>query len=151
MSLRVIGALCLAGVLALSHWVAFVAGSGRVQARWDREVAVMTKTALQAEKHARMQEQAMVAQVVVVAQKVSDEQKLRARDAQSAAGELRSLKATLAHAGACDSTAAPGVDGGGTSGLLLACAAEHQAMAAEADTVAVRLGGLQSYVAQVCK
>lgn len=158
LALRITLLAGLLGGTALALGVAYGAGSKAgaksVQAQWDAQARAVAASVLLAERAARETEQALAERVIEVTQRFTHEKSLRDRAAVSAAGELRELQAALrasaATRGARRDTAAPaGADGASTSELLLACAAEHQAMAAEADAVAVRLTGLQDYVTQV--
>ena len=138
---------------------AYAAGQADTQQRWDQERIEQQALALLAEQRARAEEQAKV-KAAQEAMNAHRKQAAQARADAAAAGDaLRELRDALAardaaarggEAGA-DTAAGPCVDVGATEReLLRSCAAEYQALAADADGVRARLLGLQEWVRGVC-
>jgi Skp family chaperone for outer membrane proteins len=147
-------ALALAGVVTFAVCVfwAHVLGGKAVQRDWDAEKAQTVLDQLAAEKVARAKEQELTKKANDVQAKLNAEKKRAAAAAGAAADELRLLQEALAaSAAARDSSAPSGVDGASVSGLLLECGKSYSGVAADADTLANKVTGLQGYVRDVCQ
>ena len=145
-------AIAVAALLAGSHFTAYRTGRALVAGDWAQERAIRAQEMVGAEIEARAKEQALTQKVNDVQAKLNVEKKRAAASAGAAAGELRLLQEALAASVAASSSSASArVDGAGVGGLFLECAGKYQGVAAEADSIANKLTGLQSYVTQVCK
>jgi hypothetical protein len=144
---RVTAALLTLVVLACTHWKAYVEGKQIKQAEFNQMVANATQ-------RFREREQAMVDAKQKAEEAHEQDKRKSAAAAVAARNELDRLRLALAGRGraAQDPAAQPRVDDTGAAEreLLGACAGELQTMAAEADRLAVKVTGLQGYVAGVC-
>lgn len=147
---RLIGWLVLAAALVFTHFTAYRGGRAVVAADWNAERLELAQKALEASESARAKEQILQGKVVEVDKKYQSEKKRRAADAVAAAGELQLLEAAIAARTRPTSCAPSGTDGASEGGLLLACGKELVGVAQEADSIAIRLTGLQAYVSDVC-
>lgn len=134
--------------LAGTHWKAYVSGKKAV-------LAEVQAKALEAERAARQRERELVLARQQVEEAYAKHKRQAASAAAAARSELDRLRITLANprVTATPGTAAqPRADGPGSAEreLLAACAGEVQGLAAEADRLAGKVTGLQSYVREVC-
>lgn len=149
---RQVGMFFIVLILAGTHYGAYRVGRALVAGDWAHEREVRANDMLELAKAHRAEKAELTRKANDVDTKYQASKKRAAADAVAADDELRLLEAALADARG-ESTTAPGggADGASEGGLLLACATEHQGMAAEADATAVKLTSLQSYVRDVCK
>ncbi len=149
---RQFGYLILAIALAVTHYTAYKTGRALVAGDWAQERENRANDMLELAKAHRAEQAELTRKANDVDTKFQESKKRAAADRDAAAGELQLLQAALdaAREGRA-ATPGSGIDGASEGGLLLACATEHQGMAAEADATAVRLTSLQSYVRDVCK
>lgn len=146
------GALLIVLSLVVTHFGAYRVGRALVAGDWAAEKAETALAVAEAEKVARAKEQELTKKANDVQAKLNAEKKRAAAAADLAADELRLLQEALAARGAAsDPKAASGVDGASTGDLLLQCAGKYQGVAADADTLANKVTGLQAYVNDVCQ
>lgn len=159
-------AILLAGLYAAHAWdrsraesAAYAAGQAEVQGRWQAAQIEAQRAAIEAEQRERAKEQAKIKaaqEAVNATRKQAQRDRAAADAARSELGRLRdelAARDAAASGGAAGGDSGPGcvVDAGATEReLLRACAAEYQALAADADGVRARLLGLQEWVRGVC-
>ena len=145
------GALLLALALAGTHFAAYRTGKKLVEGDWAQERAEVAQRVADEATAARAKEQELTKKANDVQAKLNAEKKRAVAAASAAADELRLLQEALAASGAAkDSTSTTGANGASPSELLVQCAGVHQVMAAEADSLANKVTGLQGYVNDVC-
>jgi hypothetical protein len=141
-------------LLAFTHGFAYKAGRAMVANDWAQEREARANDLVEQSRAYRAKEQVLVQKANDVDKKLQREKQAAAAAARDSAGELRLLQEALAAASdrpTSDSASVSRAHGAGTGELLLECAGKYQGVAAEADSLAVKLTGLQSYVSGVCK
>ena len=88
-------ALALAAVLAFTHGVAYRAGRGAIQAKWDKEHAEITAAALTASETARLREQALQKSNERIDRDYQTQKTKLAADKRVTDDSLRSLQAAI--------------------------------------------------------
>lgn len=144
-------ALLVVALLGGLYLLGRTQGREAERAEWVKHT---TAAALQASEAARIKEQERLrASEIIERNHMATVEKLRAA-AGGARGELDRLRLALAErdrAGRDAAAAGRADDAARERELLGACAAEYQSMARDADELAARLSGLQSYVRQVVR
>lgn len=152
---RVILAIALAVFLAGTHWRAYVQGKKTVQAEWSIERAAQVSDALAASEAARAREQALQAAKVQVEVKYAQSKKTAAMAADAARSELVGLRDAIARAASAapgsQASAAGRTDGAGIGDVLGSCVNEVQDLARNADRLAIKVTGLQGFIAGACQ
>lgn len=153
---RVVFAVIIALVLAMSHWKVYVMGKHTVQAEWNVEKLAQAEQLAAAEKAARAREQQLVQAKTEAEEKYAQIKKQVSVAVAGARAELDRLRYDLAarDVPGAGQTAAAGarVDAGSVERQLLGtCATEYTGMAGEVEGLRAQLIGLQDYVNNVCQ
>lgn len=149
---RQIAALVFLVLLIGSHFGAYRLGRNTMAGEWAQARAQQSQELLEAVTVAREKEQELTRKANDVQAKLNAEKKRASVAAESAANELRLLQEALAaRTTTIDPGTTTGADGTSASELLIQCARVHQSVAAEADSLANKVTGLQGYVTDVCQ
>lgn len=140
-------ALCIAVLLAGTHWKAYKTGERQIEVKYQLAAA-------KAQEEARKHEQELVTAKQKAEEQYVQEKRKSAAAAAAARTELDRLRNALAERGAAgaDSPACTGAYGSPRleQELLGQCASALTSMAAEADRLEAIIIGLQGYVKGVC-
>jgi hypothetical protein len=144
----------LVGAAAL-FGVGYAKGSASVRADWDKERAVLTAAALDAERKAREEERAKAVKAQEVANAYRQQANKAKASAAAAGSELDRLRNAIADgsgSAACHADATGRPDGADTARELVgACAVELSIMAAAADIAEARVSALQAWIREVAR
>lgn len=153
---RVWIAAALLAVLAGTHLTAYRSGRAAVTAAWEKEKAIATAKALEAEQAARKREQKLVAQRQQAENRYVQEKRKASAAATATRSDLDRLRDELAAAPASCPAADPSAAARAASGARLerdlfgACATALADLAQETDRLEALVVGLQQYVKNVC-
>ncbi len=156
LSPRVWIAAALLAILAGTHFTAYRSGRAAVMAAWEKERAIATAKALEAEQAARKREQELMAQRQQVENRYVQEKRKAVAAATATRSDLDRLRDELAIAPASCPAPDPSAASRVASGARLerelfgACATALADLAQEADRLETIVVGLQQYVKNVC-
>lgn len=148
MYLRLTLALVVAVVLAATHWKAYVAGQGSVQAQWDLEKYDRMELVVKAERAAREREQALRKTVENQDHELQKQKALNAALSRAHAERLREYEAALSRA--AEDPAPTGGTAGPFARIAGECGAALTALDEHARGLATTARALQDYAAGVC-
>lgn len=146
--------LIVVALLSLTHYTAYRMGRAVVSRDWAEDRAQAAQRLAEEIQAARVVEQELRKKADDGIAKLATEKKRGAVAAQSAADELRLLQEALARSvgpAYCDTSASTGADGAGIGGLLAECGKSYQGVARDADGLAIKVTGLQSYITEICR
>lgn len=146
--------LIVVALLSLTHCTAYRMGRAVVARDWAEDRAATALRLAEEVQTARVVEQELRKKADDGIAKLATEKKRGAAAAQSSADELRLLQEALARSvgpAYCETSASTGTDGAGISKLLAECPVQYQGVARDADGLAIKVTGLQTYITEICK